>query len=283
MTSSLTKEARPTKSPLKHKQIVLWIGANAGGVTKTTVAIHIAYEMARRGFNIAVLDLDTNVSMSQFSGLPKYPKPEQTMAAVFAEDFDGNWPLMSPAWGKPKGTVQFCVGGPVMIQVSMDLVLRSRREYVLADRFQDFPLPHHLVILDCPATLSHLNDIALAVSTHLIIPVELTPKSFTGADALLNWYQLSSRRLRINPAPQILGFLPTRYNANEASERDHLAALPDMIASQQIRCYPHIRYSCEFKNASGKGLPLHLHRPGHKASEDFSPICDDIQAILGGK
>jgi chromosome partitioning protein len=280
MKSSLTKRKFPLPTLPGLQQMVLWVGANAGGVTKTTLAIHIAYEMARRGYDVALLDLDTNVSMSQFSGLPKYLKLEETMAAVFSDDFDGHWPLLQPNWTGTKGKVQVCLGGPVMVQVGMDLVLKSRREYVLADRFQDFPLPHQLVILDCPATLSHLNDAALAVATHLIIPVELTPKSFTGADALLSWYRSSTRSLRLNPAPQVLGFVPTRYNASEASERDHLAALADMIAPQQIHCYPFIRYSCEFKNASGRGVPLHIHRPGHKASEDFNPICDDIETIL---
>ena len=85
------------------KQVVLWIGANAGGVSKTTLAVHIGYEMAKRGFDVALLDLDTNVSMSQFCGLDKDPPLEQTIAAVFSEDFDGNWPLLMPEWGKPKG------------------------------------------------------------------------------------------------------------------------------------------------------------------------------------
>lgn len=95
------------------KQVVLWIGANAGGVSKTTLAVHIGYEMAKRGFDVVLLDLDTNVSMSQFCGLDKDPPLEQTIAAVFSEDFDGNWPLLMPEWGKPKGKLQISVNQKV--------------------------------------------------------------------------------------------------------------------------------------------------------------------------
>lgn len=269
------------------KQVVLWIGANAGGVSKTTLAVHIGYEMAKRGFDVALLDLDTNVSMSQFCGLDKDPPPEQTIATVFDENFDGNWPLLTPEWGRPKGQFQVCLGGPVMIQVGLELAIRNRREYILADMFEDFPLPHRLVILDCPATLGHLNDVALAVATHMLIPVELSPKSLTGANALLSWHRGACKNLRLNPPPQILGFLPTKYDSNEAAQRDLLSQLPEMLAPLKIKCYSHIRYSCEFSNASGRGIPLHLHRPTHKAIKDLHPICQELSAILqeskGGK
>lgn len=269
------------------KQVVLWIGANAGGVSKTTLAVHIGYEMAKRGFNVALLDLDTNVSMSQFCGLEKDPPFERTLAAVFDENFAGEWPLLMPEWGKPKGQLEICLGGPVMIQAGLELAVRTRREYVLSDRFEDFPLPHQLVILDCPATLGELNDVALAVATHMLIPVELSPKSLTGANVLLSWYRGACKKLRLNPYPEILGFVPTKYDSSEATQRDLLSQLPEMLAPLKIKSYPHLRYSCEFSNASGKGIPLHLHRPTHKAIKDFYPICQELLTILqernGGK
>jgi chromosome partitioning protein len=143
-----------------------------------------------------------------------------------------------PEWGKPKGKLQICLGGPVMIQVGSDLAVRNRREYVLADRFEDFPLPHQLVILDCPATLGNLNDVALAVATHMLILVELSPKSLTGANVLLSWYRGACKKLRLNPQPQILGFVPTKYDSGEAAQRDLLGQLPEMLSPLKIKCFP---------------------------------------------
>lgn len=265
------------------KQVILWIGANAGGVSKTTLAVHIGYEIAKRGFDVALLDLDTNVSMSQFCGLDKDLPSSKTIASVFGENFKGDWPLLTPEWGNPNGKLQVCLGGSVMIGIGLELAIRNRREYVLADRFEDFPLPHQLVILDCPATLGNLNDIALAVATHLLIPVELSPKSLTGANALLSWYRGACKNLRLNPPPKILGFIPTKYDSSEAGQRDLLSHLPKMLVPLKIKCYPRIRYSCEFSNASAKGIPLQLHRPTHKAIKDLHPVCQEILAILQEK
>lgn len=136
------------------------------------------------------------------------------------------------------------------------------------------------MILDCPATLGNLNDVALAVATHMLILVELSPKSLTGANVLLSWYRGACKKLRLNPQPQILGFVPTKYDSGEAAQRDLLGQLPEMLSPLKIKCYPHIRYSCEFSNASGKGIPLHLHRSTHKAIKDLHPICQELSTIL---
>ncbi len=41
------------------RQIILWIAANAGGVGKTTLGIHIGYKFAQMGLNVLFIDLDT--------------------------------------------------------------------------------------------------------------------------------------------------------------------------------------------------------------------------------
>ncbi len=266
----------------QHK-IVLWIGANAGGVGKTTLAVHIGYEMACRGFDTAILDLDSNGSMSLFCGLPRSSKPQNTMAAVFAENFNGAWPLITPSWGEPNGKLQICPGGGVMSKVVDDLSSRRRREYILSDRLSKYPLAHNLVILDCPATLGSLNDAALAAATHLLIPVQLTYKSIKGSDGLLEWYRAACRDLALEPAPKILGFVPNQFDSAEAAQRRILAQLPDKLAKIKINCYKQIRYSSEFNNASGKGLPLFLYRGSHDACSDFSVICDDLTNLIKGE
>jgi chromosome partitioning protein len=284
MNTRLPSSFLPSSSKTTDQQVILWIGANSGGVSKTTIAVHVGYEMAKRGYDVALLDLDTNVSMNQFCGLePADPDPEQTMAAVFDESFDGNWPLLTPEWGTPNGKFQVCQGGPVMIEVSLALSVRNRREYVLSDLMADHPLPHQVIILDCPATLGNLSDIALAAATHMLIPVGMTPKSLRGSSVLLDWYRATCRKLRLNPIPEILGFVPTLYDKESAIQRDLLAHMPNMLNPIGIKCYPQMRYSSEFINASDRGMPLQIHRKNHKACQDLQPICDDLSALLEAK
>ncbi len=263
-------------------KIVLWIGANAGGVSKTTLAIHIGYEMARRGVKVLALDLDTNVSLAQFCGLPKDFNENNSTAAIFSEDFDGHYPIVTPEWGDLKGRFDVCLGGTVMVQVSLDLATRSRREYAVADVLTDHPVPHELVLLDCPASLGTLSDVALAASTHLLLPIEVSSKSLSGIDALLTWYRVNCRRLRLKPAPTILGVVPTQYNKDEAQQRGLMETLPDALTQQSINCYAPVRYTPEFKNAAMLGVPLQIHRPRHRAIQDIEPICNDLENLIYG-
>ena len=263
-------------------QLVLWIGANAGGVSKTTLTLHIGYEMARRGINVLALDLDTNVSMAQFCGLPKDFDWEQSTAAIFNEKFSGQYPIVTPEWGDLKGRFDTCLGGTMMVQVSLDLATRSRREYTVADVLKDYPLPHQLILLDCPASLGTLSDVALAASTHLLLPIEVSSKSLSGTDALLTWYRVNCRKLRLKPTPAILGVVPAQYNKEEAQQRGLMETLPEALEQQSVKCYPPIRYTPEFKNAAMQGIPLQLYRPKHRAIQDFEPICNDLEALIRG-
>ena len=54
---------------IKMKQIVLSLLANAGGVCKSTLSVHIAYSMYKRGFSVALIDLDPQRSLDVFCGL----------------------------------------------------------------------------------------------------------------------------------------------------------------------------------------------------------------------
>jgi chromosome partitioning protein len=130
------------------KQVVLAILSNAGGVGKTTLAVHIACEMGQRGFKVAMLDLDPQRSLDVFCGLPP-TEAQNTLVSVLSKDFSGGWSLV-PAWEESK--IEVGQGHPLLADAVNDLVVRKRGEYALADRLKKFPLPHNLVILDCPST-----------------------------------------------------------------------------------------------------------------------------------
>ena len=185
-------------------QTVISILANAGGVGKTTLAVHIAYEMSRRNFSVALFDLDPQRSLDVFCGLSS-AEPSKTTTHVFAKGFQGSYPLIS-CWGSPK--IEVCQGHPSLTEVANDLVIRKRGEYILADRFKSHPLGHDLIILDCPATLGMLNVNALAASTHILVPVQLEMKSIAGAAELVEWCINTSEELQLEPRPPILGFVP---------------------------------------------------------------------------
>lgn len=256
--------------------IILSILANAGGVGKTTLGVHIAYELARRNFSVALFDLDPQRSLDVFCGLPAR-ESVNTIVRVLSKDFKGKYPLVS-CWENSK--VEVCQGHPTLAELANDLVIRKRGEYTLADRFKSYPLSHDLVILDCPATLGMLNVNALAASTHVIVPVQLEMKSIAGCAELVEWCFNTAEELRLEPRPPILGFVPSMYDKKEAGHRQYLEQLPEVGNALGIKIYPPIRDSSEFPNSSSYGLPLQKYRPSHVACRDFKVIADDLSKLI---
>lgn len=259
-------------------QVRLALLSNAGGSGKTTLATHLTYLLGAKGFSVALIDLDPQGSVSLFCGLPR-PKSDQTIAAVLQDDFQGNWPLV-PIWEEHLEKVVACQGEMGLVKTINELVLHERGAYLLGDRLTDYPLPHDLVILDCPATLGPLPLIALSACTHLLIPMQVEPKSADGAGKLLEWCYHTFRRLRLKPEPTIIGMAPNQYDQRLAIHRNILAALVPQLSKLNIECFPPIRFSSEFKNASALGLPLHLHRKSHPACKDFNPIVARLTELL---
>lgn len=262
-------------------QVRLALLSNAGGSGKTTIAAHLAYLMGAKGFSVALLDLDPQGSVSLFCGLTR-PKTDQTIAAVLRDDFQGDWPLV-PLWSEHLDKVEACQGEMGLVKTINELVLHERGAYLLSDRLADYPLPHDLVIFDCPATLGPLPLIAVSASTHLMVPIQVEPKSADGAGKLLEWFYHTFRRLRLKPEPQIAGIIPNQYDQRVAIHRNILCQLEPQLSKLNINCFKPVRFSSEFKNASARGLPLHLHRPKHPACADFDPIVTLLSEVLEKK
>jgi chromosome partitioning protein len=257
---------------------ILSIMSNAGGVGKTTLGVHIAQEMSLKSFSVILMDLDPQRSIDVFCGL-KPVEPSNSITKVLAKDFKGEYPLI-PCWGNPK--IEVCQSHPTLAEIANDLVIRKRGEYTLADRLKRFPLPHDLVILDCPATLGMLNVNALAASTQILIPVQLEMKSITGCAELVEWIISTSDELQLDPRPPILGIVPSMYDKRIAGQRQYLQQLPEVGDSLDIKVYSPIRDSSEFPNSSSFGLSLHKYRPAHPACLDFKAIADDLSTLIQG-
>jgi len=257
------------------KQTVIGILANAGGVGKTTLAVHLAYEVSQQGVKVALIDLDPQRAVDVFCGLPA-AGAENSIVQVFGKDFDGKWPLVSP-W--ENANLEICQGHLSMAQLASDLVIRRRGEYALADRLKAYPLPHEVVILDCPATLGIICENAIAASSGLLVPIQLEMKSVSGVADLVQWLIGTAEDLMLEPRPPILGLVPSLYDKSRAIHRQYLEELPEIATQLKVKLYPQIRDSAEFKNCSANGLPLLTYRPTHPACKDFKAIVNDVVAL----
>ena len=263
-------------------QIRIAVMSNSGGSGKTTLTIHLGYELARRGCSVALLDLDSNRSLALFCGLDD-PPSEKSMAVVLSDSFT-DWPLFTCWEGSTgKGKVEACLGGVYMAEVGKELVVHPRGvdllRYALTDEEDGQPLPHDVVLLDCPANLGIFNEIALASCTHILIPIKPSPKDENGAGALIDWITSKCRILRLKPKPEYLGVVLNNVGKN-ANAKSSEQELPKILSSLDIPFYESIHHYVTIENATEFGKPIHLYRPGHAATKQFKPIVNAIEKLL---
>jgi chromosome partitioning protein len=284
-----------SKQSQAKRQIRICIASNAGGSGKTTTAVHLAYAIAHRGFRVTIVELDISSSLSTFTGLSMNPDPEESLAAIFAPDFQGNYPL-KPVWAEKTDKINAIQGGEAVERVIREIPLNSRGHYLLQDRLEDYPLATDVILFDTPATLEPMGVVALAASTHVLSPIKPENKDAEGFAGFIRWYFRQLSELRLRPKPEILGFVPNRVDWSEtAMHRNFLGlnkqgklrtdidlsdTLPVLIEEMGIHCFPAIRQSNYYLNASLERLPLQLYRPGCDAAKDFDPITDRIVELL---
>jgi chromosome partitioning protein len=285
------------------KQVRLSIQSNAGGTGKTTLAVHLAYALAQKNMKVALLELDPSGSMKRFVGLPP-ALPNKSLNVVFSEEFEGDYPLI-PIWKDYTDKVSVIQGGSELNKSIQAIeALLPGKYHTLQQALNDYPLEADIIIMDTPATLQPMGLVALAASTHVLVTLKPEWKDTDGAAELIKWYGEKCRflRMRQNP-PKILGFVPMRvdldgfaahrnilglelvrggkgsgtprFRKNENIEEE--TTLPYAIEKRMgYHCFPFIKESSDFVNASAQGQPLQIFRPKSIVIPSFKPIVDQI-------
>lgn len=284
--------------PKTTQQIRIAIESNAGGSGKTTLATHLAYALGKKGYKVILIDLDQNGSLSLFTGEMTTHGREQSLAAIFDTGFDGKYPLVD-IWKDYVDNIQVLPGGAPLEEIIRSLHLYERKYQILKDRLEDYPLNADVVILDTPASLEPMGLIALAASTHVLVPLKPEYKDSFGAAGMVNWFYQKIEALRLRPKPEILGFVPSRVNAAKFVAHRNLLRLdskgkpridieltdtiPSQLKQMGITCFPPVKESGFILSASGTGLPVQIYQPGDSIVKSFDPIVACIISILKGK
>jgi len=262
-------------------QQVISIMANSGGVGKTTLTVNLAYQLALQGKTVAMLGCDPNGSLTLFCGLDD-PPPEKTLDYVLRSEFKGDYPLV-PVWRNQIDGVDACLGGLPLTATTQRLVLDKRGAYLLADALEDYPLPHDVVLIDCPGTIEQLHVAALSASTSVLITLKPEDKDLDAMAKLLEWISATRSELRLKPAPRVMGVVPNGAK-KRAMHRDNLGlsgidgviGLPEIMRQMQIQMFPTIKDGAYIANAAAAGLPLGLYRPNDPSNRVYEKIATAI-------
>ncbi len=251
-------------------QKVLTLISNAGGVGKTTVTLNIAYIAYQQGKSVVIIDLDNNLSLNDFTGLPQAPY-EKSVERVFREDFDGNWYLTSIFDSDGKVAI---VGGSDRFEPVL-LANQKRREYILQKQLKNYPLNCDLIIFDNRGGFDLIVDNGLAAATHILIPARVGAKINT-IPRLIEKIWNNVTDLELAKSPQLLGVVPNECKKQSSVHSTIMSTLKEELKKQQVKLYPEIPHNAWICNSNTWQIPISAHRPGDSYNQIFVDIVQDL-------
>jgi chromosome partitioning protein len=277
------------------EQVRLLIASNAGGSGKTTTALHLAYELARLGKKVTIVELDHNGSICAFTGLGDDPEPARTLHKLW-DNFDGKDPLES-FWAEYAPNLSVIRGGHSIERISREISTRGRGFYFLADTLEDYPLAVDVIIFDTPATLEPMGIPGYLAATHILCPIKPEIKDAEMVAQLITWTTQKNKEFRLKHPPHILGFLPTRVDYSQSVHRNILGVdekgqalqnppedcLPRIFKAIGMNLFPPVRQSAYYLTACQEKRPLPALNSRTAKNQDYRPIAALIESILNHK
>jgi chromosome partitioning protein len=203
---------------------VIAVANQKGGVGKTTTTINLAGALAEQGYRILCVDMDAQANLTVGLGA-NLGAIGQSMADVLA---DSRVPLADIVITTETEGIDLAPSTLELASTEIELFTAMGREHALREALAGWAQQQYdYILVDCPPTLGLLTINGLVAADGVIIPVQTQYYALKGLTALLKVVgQIKNKGL--NRDLQVLGLLPTFYDARTILGREMLDELRDM-------------------------------------------------------
>jgi chromosome partitioning protein len=248
---------------------VITLFNQSGGVSKSTLAMNLAYHLQERKHRVLLIDMDPQGSLTTFMGLD----PTSLKQTVYDSILHSK-PL--PIHAKIHG-MDLAPANINLSAAELELVVADMRDGRLKEAIEPVLEQYDFILIDCPPSLGLLSYISLVASTHVLVPIQTQYKAFCGTELLLS--TVARVRSRPNRKLKIAGFIPTMYDSRNVQDFRTLEAIREQLAKVG-EVYEPIPRSTAFADASEDHVPLAVYNRKHPAVSILKKIAQSLEKLV---
>ncbi|MEE2034418.1 ParA family protein [Rhodococcus chondri] len=244
---------------------VLAVANQKGGVAKTTTVASLAAALAALDQRVLVVDLDPQACLT-FSLGHNPDKIERSVHDVLIGDAEAKEVLLDTAEGITLLPATIDLAGAEAL-----LLMRPGREYALKRALATIRDDFDIVIVDCPPSLGVLTLNGLTAAESVLVPLQCETLAHRGVGQLLR--TVEEVKQITNPDLDLLGALPTLYDARTTHSRDVLADVSDRYNLPVLS--PAIPRTVRFAEASASGATVLAGRK-NKGAQAYRELAENL-------
>lgn len=246
---------------------IIVIANQKGGVGKTTTAVNVGGEFARRGFRTLLVDCDPQGNATTSLGVQKATLQATTYDLLIPQSGTNSLVIAS---GRDR--YDLVPADQDLAGAEVELAKLERREYRLRTALTPLRAQYDRIVIDCPPSLGLLTLNALCAADSVLIPLQCEYLALEGLAQLKG--TLDRVREGLNPALRILGVVMTMYDG-----RTNLA---QQVVDEVQRHFPRlicrtlIPRSVRLSEAPSYGRLIAEYDPQGRSTQAYAALTDEL-------
>jgi len=265
--------------PVAGQTVVVAVANQKGGVGKTVAAVNLAYELARRGNQVLLIDADSQSNASIHVGCSA-----QNIVALEAQAKTlyhvllGRESLRTIAIDTTFPNLKLAPSSVVLADADVELMTEPGGQQVLREKVDEVRGDYHYLIIDCPPNLGLLTINGLAAADLVLLPVQTEAFAMLGVQRMFQTVEKMQRRA--NTELRILGILPTLYDRRLSQDQASLGEIRDLYGSL-VPVFEPIPRATIYAKAAAAGIPALAAETEIPGATVWASIAHHIEAEAG--